>query len=191
MRHSSSLQRKAGLGSRVAVSCSDWRCRRWPRSVTLERCELTAEGFVRNVGLVIVSMLLSACASRFTPSCAEKFRADSPAIQGRVLSFHPDVHPTHVLTCVAVPTHSGFSTDPDQEACLVEVEQGTVPVDAAPTSRLHAPPDAVRKLAPDLPEQVYAVVANEGGGTVYRTLNSDQVVLYAPYVRCIVREEVE
>src|ERR1044072_7606836 len=99
MRHSSSLQRKAGLGSRVAVSCSDWRCRRWPRSVTLERCELTAEGFVRNVGLVIVSMLLSACASRFTPSCAEKFRADSPAIQGRVLSFHPDVHPTHVLTC--------------------------------------------------------------------------------------------
>jgi hypothetical protein len=146
---------------------------------------------VRSAGLVIVSMLLSACASHFSSTCAEKFSADSPAIQGRVLSFHPDVHPSNVLNCVAVPTHSGFSTDPDEEACLVEVAPGTVPVDAAPTSRLHAPPDVVRKLAPDLPEQVYAVVVNEGGAAVYRTLNPDQVVLYAPYARCIVREEVE
>ena len=110
--------------------------------------------------VVIVSMLLSACASRLTPTCAERFRADSPAIQQRVLTFHPDVHPTNVFKCVAVATHSGFSTDPDEEACLVEVAPDSVPQYAAPSSRLHSPPDVVRKLAPDLPEQTYAVALN-------------------------------
>ena len=161
----------------------------------LERSELLSVppswGIPMKAGVVIVSMLLSACASRSNVACGEKFRADSPAIQGRVLAFHPDVHPINVLKCVAVPTGTGFSTDPDEEACLVEVAPGTVPVDAAPTSRLHSPPDVVRKLAPDLPEHVYAVAVNEGGAVVYRTLNLDQVILYAPYMRCSVREEVE
>jgi hypothetical protein len=136
-------------------------------------------------------MLLSACASRFTPSCAEKFREDSPAIQQRVLAFHPDVHPLNVLKCLAVPTRSGFSTDPDEEACLVEVAPDSVPQYAAPSSRLHRPPEAVRKLAPDLPEQTYAVALNEGGAAVYRSLTLNHVVLYAPYARCTVPEEVE
>jgi hypothetical protein len=145
---------------------------------------------VRKTGLVVVSLLLSGCASGFTATCGEKFRADSPAIRGRVLASHPDVQPVNVLNCVATPTPTGFSTDPDEEACLVEIEPGSVPVDAAPTSRLHSPPNVVRKLAPDLPDQVYVVVVHEGGAAVYRTLNPNQVVLYAPYVRCMVRDEV-
>lgn len=139
-------------------------------------------------GVVIVSMLLSACAAGPTVSCTEKFRADSPAIPERVLAFHPDVHPTNVLKCVAVPTRSGFSADPDEEACLVDILPGSVPQYAAPGSRLHAPPEAVRKLAPDLPEQTYAVAVNEGGAAVYRTLTPYQVVLYAPYARCMEKE---
>jgi hypothetical protein len=139
---------------------------------------------MRNAWLIVVAMLLSACASDVQVACQQKFRADSPAIQQRVLAFHPDVHPINVLKCVAVATRTGFTDDPDEEACLVEVAPGSVPQYAAPSSRLHSPPEAVRKLAPDLPEQTYAVVANEGGAAVYRTLNPDQVVLYAPYVRC-------
>jgi hypothetical protein len=135
-------------------------------------------------GVVIVSMLLSACAARSTVSCGEKFRADSPAIRERVLAFHPDVQPINVLNCVAVPTRSGFSSDPDEEACLVEVAPDSVPQYAAPSSRLHVPPEAVRKLAPDLPEKTYAVAVNEGGAAVYRTLIPNQIVLFAPYVRC-------
>ena len=146
---------------------------------------------MRSAGVLIVSVLLSACASRFTASCAETFRADSPAIQQRVLAFHPDLHPINVLGCVAVPTRSGFSSDPDEEACLVEVAPDSVPQYAAPSSRLHPPPEAVRKLAPDLPEQTYAVAVNEGGAAVYRALTPNQVILYAPYARCIVPEEVE
>jgi hypothetical protein len=144
---------------------------------------------VRNIALAVVSMLLAACASRSTMSCAEKFSAESPGIQERVLSFHPDVRPVNVLRCVAQSTHTGFNTDPDEEACLVEIAPGTVPQDAAPSSRLHRPPDVVRKLAPDLPDQVYVVGVNEGGAAVYRTLNPDQVVLFAPYLRCTVLEE--
>jgi hypothetical protein len=39
-------------------------------------------------------------------------------------------------------------------------------------------------LAPDLPEQTYAAVINEGGAAVYRTFTPELVVLYAPYTRC-------
>lgn len=162
---------------------------------TTTRCRSvsgTPEGYdVRGAGLIIVLMLLSACASRVTPSCAEKFSADSPAIQGRVLAFHPDVQPVNVLKCLAVATRSGLSTDPDEEACLVEVAPDSVPQYAAPSSHLHVPPEAVRKLAPDLPEKTYVVGVNEGGAAVYRTLTPNQIVLYAPNVRCMVREEVE
>jgi hypothetical protein len=146
---------------------------------------------VRNAGLIIVSLLLSACASRLGVSCAEEFRADSPAIQGRVFAFHPDVHPVNVVRCAAVATRSGFSIDPDEEACLVEVAPDSVPQYAAPSSRLHPPPEVVSKLAPDLPEKTYAVALNEGGAAVYRTLEVNHVVLYAPHVRCSTREEVK
>ena len=143
---------------------------------------------MRYFALAIISML-SACASNSTMSCAEKFSADSPAIQQRVLASHPDVRPVNVLKCVAQSTRTGFSTDPDEEACLVEVAPGTVSQDAAPSSRLHRPPEVVRTLAPDLPDQVYVVDINEGGAAVYRTLNPDQVVVFAPYMRCTVLEE--
>ena len=141
--------------------------------------------------VVIVSMLLSACASRMGVTCAEEFRADSPAIQGRVFAFHPDVHPVNVVKCVAVATRSGFSADPDEEACLVEVAPDSVPQYAAPSSRLHVPPEVVRQLAPDLPEKTYAVAVNEGGAAVYRTLEVNHMVLYAPYARCSAREELK
>lgn len=138
----------------------------------------------RFAALIIVSLLLSSCATRSNLSCEETFDAESPAIQQRVLSFHPDVQPLNVLKCIAVATRTGFSADPDEEACLVEVTPGSVPQYAAPSSRIHSPPAAVRKLAPDLPEQTYAVVTNEGGAAVYRTLTPNQVVLFAPRVRC-------
>jgi hypothetical protein len=135
-------------------------------------------------------MLLSACASRSTISCEEKFQPDSPAIRERVLAAHTGVQPINVLKCVAVPTHSGFSTDPDGEACLVQIAPDSVRRDADPLSRLHPTPEAVRQLAPDLPEQTYAAVIYEGGAAVYRTFNLERVVLYAPYMRCVALEEV-
>lgn len=143
---------------------------------------------MRKAALVIAAMLLSACASHLPAVCNEKFRADSPAIRDRVLASHPDVQPINVLSCTATPT-PGVGTDPDEEACLIEITPGSVPLDAAPTSRLHSPPEVVRQLAPDLPEQVYVVVVHEGGAAVYRTLNPNQVVLYAPYMRCGALEE--
>jgi hypothetical protein len=139
---------------------------------------------MRNAGLVLLSILLSACASRSTVSCGEKFSADSPAIQERVLAAHPLVQPIKVLKCVGVPTPSGFSADPDEEACLVQIAPDSVPRSADPASRLLATPGAVRMVAPDVPERSHVVAMNEGGAAVYRTFNLEQVVLYAPYVRC-------
>ena len=144
---------------------------------------------MRSAGLVLVSLLLSACASRSTVSCGEKFSADSPAIQERVLAAHPRVQAIKVLSCVAVPTRSGFSTDPDEEACLVQIAPDSVSRAADPSSRLLATPEAVLKLAADIPERSHVVDLNEGGAAVYRTFNPEQVVLYAPYVRCAEREE--
>ena len=141
---------------------------------------------MRSAGLVLVSVLLSACASRV--SCGEMFNADSPAIQERVLAAHPRVQPIKVLKCGAVATRSGLSDDPDEEACLVQIAPDSVPRAADPASRLLPTPEAVRKLAPDIPERSDVVDINEGGATVYRTFNLDQVVLYAPYVRCEVPE---
>jgi len=141
---------------------------------------------MKSAGLVLVSMLLSACASRV--SCGVKFNADSPAIQERVLAAHPRVQPIKVLKCAAVATRSGLSDDPDEEACLVQIAPDSVPRAADPASRLLPTPEAVRKLAPDIPERSDVVDINEGGATVYRTFNLDQVVLYAPYVRCEVPE---
>jgi hypothetical protein len=139
---------------------------------------------MRRAGLALVSILLSACASRATVSCGEKFNADSPAIQARVLAAHPRVQPIDVLKCVAVPTPSGFSSDPDEEACLVQIAPDSVPRAADPASRLLPTPEAVRKLAPDIPERSDVVEINEGGATVYRTFKPELIVLYAPYVRC-------
>jgi hypothetical protein len=140
---------------------------------------------MRNAGLILVSMLLlSACASRSTISCGEKFSADSPAIRERVLAAHPRVEVIEVLKCVAVPTRSGFSTEPDEEACLVRIAPDSVPRAADPASRLLATPEAVLKLSADIPERSHVVDINEGGAVVYRTFNFEQVVLYAPYVRC-------
>lgn len=144
---------------------------------------------VRSAALIIVSILLSACASRPTVSCDEKFNADSPAIRERVLAAHAEVQSIDVLKCVAVPTASGFSTDPDEEACLVQIAPDSVRRDADPLSRLHATPGAVRQLAPDLPERTYAAVIYEGGAAVYRTFKPELVVLYAPYMRCVGLEE--
>jgi hypothetical protein len=138
----------------------------------------------------MVSMLLSACASRGTVSCGEKFRADSPGIRERVLAAHPEVQPLDVLKCEAIPTPSGFSTDPDEEACLVRIAPDSVRRDADPSSRLLPTPEVVRKLAPDLPERSHAAVIIEGGAAVYRTFNLEQVVLYAPYARCMELDEV-
>jgi hypothetical protein len=137
-----------------------------------------------NAGLVLVAMLLSACASRSTVSCEEKFSADSPAIQARVLAAHPAVQPINVLKCVAVSTRTGFSMDPDEEACLVQIAPDSVPRAADPASRLLATPQAVLKLSPDIPDRSHVVALNEGGAAVYRTFNAEQVVLYAPYIRC-------
>jgi len=140
--------------------------------------------------VIATLLLLSACASRLTVKCGEQFDADSPAIRERVLAAHAGVRPLNVLKCIAVPTQSGFSTDPDQEACLVQIEPGSVPRAADPSGRLHDTPQAVLKLAPDLPERTYAAVIYEGGAAVYRTFNLDQVVLYAPNGRCFVLEEI-
>lgn len=145
---------------------------------------------MRYAVLAFVPVLLSACASGFTVKCGEKFNPDSPAIQERVLAAHPQVQAIKVLKCVAVPTQSGFSTDPDQEACLVQIAPDSVPRAADPASRLLLTPEAVLMLAPDVPERSHVVHMNEGGATVYRTFNSEQVVLYAPFSRCMVLEEV-
>jgi hypothetical protein len=135
-------------------------------------------------------MLLSACASSPSRiSCNEKFSADAPAIRERVLAAHPSVQAINVLQCVAVPTRSGFSTDPDEEACLVQIAPDSVPRAADPSSRLLPTPEAVRKVAPDVPERSHVVAMNEGGAAVYRTFKAEQVVLYAPYVRCAELEE--
>lgn len=139
---------------------------------------------MRSAGFFLVSILLSACASRATVSCGEKFSADSPAIQQRVLAAHPSVQPIRVLKCGAVATRSGFSNDPDEEACLVQIAPDSLPRAADPSSRLLPTPEVVRKLAPDMPERSDVVDINEGGATVYRTFNPEQVVLYSPYVRC-------
>lgn len=144
---------------------------------------------MRNVGPVLVSLLLSACASRVPVSCQEKFSPDSASIRERVLAAHPLVQPIEVLQCVAVPTRSGFSTDPDEEACLVRIAPDSVRRDADPSSRLLETPEVVRKLAPDLPERSYAAAINEGGAAVYRTFNLELVVLYAPYARCAALDE--
>jgi hypothetical protein len=144
---------------------------------------------VRSAVLVIVSMLLSACASRSTVTCEEEFNAESPGIRERVLAAHAEVQSIDVLKCAAVPTPSGFSTEPDEEACLVQIAPDSVRRDADPLSRLHSTPQAVRMLAPDLPERTYAAVIYEGGAAVYRTFNAAQVVLYAPYMRCVGVEE--
>jgi hypothetical protein len=140
-------------------------------------------------GVLVVLMLLCACASSVTVKCGEKFDADSPAIRERVLAAHTGVRPIDVLNCVAVPTQSGFSTDPDQEACLVQIAPDSVPRASDPSGRLHYTPQAVLKLAPDLPERTYAAVLYEGGAAVYRTFNLEQVVLYAPNMRCFALEE--
>lgn len=140
---------------------------------------------MRNAALALVPLLLlSACATRFSSSCREEFNADSPAIQERVLAAHPRVQAIKVLKCAAVPTPTGFSTDPDQEACLVQIAPDSVPRAADPASRLLPTPEAVLKLAQDVPERSHVVDMNEGGAAVYRTFNAEQVVLYAPYVRC-------
>jgi hypothetical protein len=144
---------------------------------------------MRNAGLILVWMLLSACASRSTMSCGEKFSADSPAIRERVLAAHPRVEVIDVLNCVAVPTRSGFSSEPDEEACLVRIAPDSVPRAAHPASRLLPTPEAVLELAADIPERSHVVDINEGGAVVYRTFNAEQVVLYAPYVRCEALEQ--
>lgn len=144
---------------------------------------------MRIAALVLLSMLLSACASHSTISCGEKFSADSPAIRERVLAAHPRVAVIEVVNCVAVATPTGFSTDPDEEACLVRIAPDSVPRAADPASRLLATPEAVLKLAQDIPERSHVVDMNEGGAAVYRTFNPEQVVLYAPYVRCEMAEE--
>jgi hypothetical protein len=148
---------------------------------------------MKNTAIVIISISLSACASRFTVSCGEKFRADSPAIQERVLAAHPDVKPVEVLKCVAEPTRSGFSTDPDEEACLVWLAPGDVPAISEAQNQQLTAPDAVRMLAAlaaDLPELGRPIRTNNRGAAVYATANPDQFVLYAPHMRCAVLEEV-
>jgi len=147
---------------------------------------------VSAVGVALSFVLLSACGTTpdLKPTCAEGLRADLPAVEGRLLAAHPGVQPVEVLKCVAEPTHTEFSTDPDDEACLVRVAPGLA--DNVDTSygpgTLNVMPDVVRALSWGVP-QLTSAVLNARKAVVYRTADPELVILYAPSVRCVVPRE--
>src|SRR5687768_3924985 len=69
--------------------------------------------------------------------------------------------------CRVARSYSGFSTDPDEEACIVQIALGSVPADADPSSRLLPTPNAVLEIAPEIPERSRAIRRDERGAATY------------------------
>jgi hypothetical protein len=144
---------------------------------------------VKRLGFAIVSLLLSACVGpQLKVSCDERFREDSPAIEQRVLAAHPNVGIARVLACKATPTGTGFSWDPDEEACSVLIQPGNASYDPDPV-RLGDAPIVVQLLAQDLPD-LKSVLSDANGSKLFRTADPRLVILYAPHMRCIVIDEI-
>jgi hypothetical protein len=76
--------------------------------------------------LVLLGVCVTACTSSPTttsPPCRVEGGDCSPeAARARVLAAFPDFAVAEVLECVSRPSYSCSSTEPDEEACLVQVK---------------------------------------------------------------------
>jgi hypothetical protein len=76
--------------------------------------------------------------------------------------------------------------------CSAKVVPASAAYESDPSYRKSAATDVplvVRRLAQDLPG-LNAAFNNAYGSKLYRTSNPEMVILYAPYMRCIVLDEI-
>lgn len=153
---------------------------------------------MRIKAIVLLSLILSGCASSspFHVACSGPYEPDLQLVAKRVLAAHGDLSAASVLECASSEGVSGWSDDPDEEACSVvfDAQANEVGLTVFYSWRpLDALPAVVAGLAGDV-----APIRVRGRGTwpskqeplLFEMSDPTVAILYAVHRRCFVLEEV-